>query len=155
MPSKLRRVLPHGVMLAVSCWLYWAATRIDVETGGRIGPAVWPRAVIVLLGLLCVYEIVKRLVVRKEFQAGGLLADVKVEVTAAPDNHRMLYVPEGFAHGFQTLADDTEVSYHMSEFFAPECARGVRWNDPAFGIPWPMAHPILNERDQNYPDFRS
>jgi putative tricarboxylic transport membrane protein len=91
MPSKLRRVLPHGVMLAVSCWLYWAATRIDVETGGRIGPAVWPKAVIVLMGLLCLYEIVKRLVGRAELDARGLLADAKVEETAAPDNHRMLF----------------------------------------------------------------
>lgn len=91
MPSKLRRVLPHGVMLAVSCWLYWAAMRIDVETGGRIGPAVWPKAVIVFMGLLCLYEIVKRLVVRTEFEAGGLLADARVEEAAAPDNHRMLF----------------------------------------------------------------
>src|SRR5688500_502939 len=73
MPGKLRRVLPHGVMLAVSCWLFWASPRIDVETGGRIGPAVWPRAVIVLMGLLCIYEIVKRLVVRTEFDAKGLV----------------------------------------------------------------------------------
>lgn len=91
MPSKLRRVLPHGVMLAVSCWLYWASTRIDVETGGRIGPAVWPRAVIVLMGLLCLYEIVKRLVVRPAFEASGPPANAKVEETAAPENHRMLF----------------------------------------------------------------
>ena len=78
MPGKLRRVLPHGVMLAVSCWLFWASTRIDVETGGRIGPAVWPKAVIVIMGLLCVYEIVKRLVVRTDFDAKGLLSGTQV-----------------------------------------------------------------------------
>ena len=49
----------------------------------------------------------------------------------------MLYIPEGFAHGFLTLEDDTEVFYQMSEFYAPDAARGVRWNDPAFGIAWP------------------
>ena len=78
MPGKLRRVLPHGVMLAVSCWLYWASTRIDAETGGRIGPTVWPRAVIIVMGLLCAYEIVKRLVVRTEFDAKGLLSGTQV-----------------------------------------------------------------------------
>ena len=74
MPNKLRRVLPHSVMLAASCWLYWAATQIDAETGGRIGPGAWPKAIIVFMGLLCVYEIVKRLVVRTEFAAKGLLS---------------------------------------------------------------------------------
>src|SRR5688500_4929013 len=97
MPGKLRRVLPHGVMLAVSCWLFWASTRIDVETGGRIGPAVWPRAVIVLMGLLCVYEIVKRLVVRTEFDAKGLLSGAANvpsplgEGQGEGSNHRMLF----------------------------------------------------------------
>ncbi len=74
------------------------------------------------------------------------------EVLTAKD-HRMLYVPEGCAHGFQTLDDDTEVFYQMSEFYAPECARGVRYNDPAFGIQWPIGNPIILERDRSYPDF--
>ncbi len=68
-------------------------------------------------------------------------------------NYQMLYVPEGFAHGFQTLEDDTEVFYQMSEFYAPELARGVRYNDPAFGIKWPIENVIINDRDRNYPDF--
>lgn len=71
-----------------------------------------------------------------------------VELSAA--NGRMLYVPRGCAHGFQTLADDTEVFYQMSEFYAPESGRGVRWNDPAFGISWPLTPPILNARDAAY-----
>ena len=70
------------------------------------------------------------------------------------DNRRMLYVPKGFAHGFQTLADNTEVIYQMSEFYHPESARGVRWNDPAFGIRWPDAdRAILSERDREWPDY--
>jgi dTDP-4-dehydrorhamnose 3,5-epimerase len=74
------------------------------------------------------------------------------ELTA--DNHRMLYVPEGCAHGFQTTENDTEVFYQMSAVFAPAVARGVRWNDPAFGIQWPdTPKRILNERDASYPDF--
>jgi dTDP-4-dehydrorhamnose 3,5-epimerase len=66
---------------------------------------------------------------------------------------KMLYVPEGFAHGFQTLVDNTEVFYQMSHPYAPECARGVRWDDPSFGIEWPSAERIILERDRNYPDF--
>jgi dTDP-4-dehydrorhamnose 3,5-epimerase len=78
---------------------------------------------------------------------------VAVELTG--DNHLMLYVPEGCAHGFQTLEDDTEVSYHMSTFYAPACARGVRWNDSAFGIRWPLPVTVIAERDQQWPDYTS
>jgi dTDP-4-dehydrorhamnose 3,5-epimerase len=73
--------------------------------------------------------------------------------TLTSESRRMLYVPEGFAHGFQTLEDDTEVFYQMSEFYAPDCARGVRWNDPAFSIEWPVPEPIMLDRDRAYPDF--
>lgn len=66
------------------------------------------------------------------------------------DNCRMVYVPAGVAHGFQTLADDTEVFYQMSEFYAENCARGVRWDDPAFAIEWPVKPPILSERDRSH-----
>ncbi len=70
-------------------------------------------------------------------------------------NRRALYVPKGFAHGFQTLEPGTEISYQMSEFFRPEYSRGVRWNDPAFQIGWPETTTrIMNERDRSYPDFR-
>jgi dTDP-4-dehydrorhamnose 3,5-epimerase len=67
---------------------------------------------------------------------------------------RMLYIPEGFAHGFQTLEDNSEVFYQISEYYAPEYARGIRWNDPAFGIQWPEDQRILSERDRSYPDFK-
>ena len=65
----------------------------------------------------------------------------------------MLYVPEDFAHGFLTLEDSTEVFYQMSEFFSPESAQGIRWNDPAFGIPWPTPISVISERDESYPNF--
>jgi dTDP-4-dehydrorhamnose 3,5-epimerase len=71
-----------------------------------------------------------------------------------PSAERMLYVPEDFAHGFLTLEDDTTVDYQMSQFYAPSHAAGVRWNDPAFAIPWPFEPTVLAERDRNYPDFR-
>jgi len=76
-----------------------------------------------------------------------------LSVVLTPGNRKMLYVPEGFAHGFLTLEENTEVFYQMSEFYAPECARGIRWNDPAFGIEWPSAAQVLSDRDRNYPDF--
>jgi dTDP-4-dehydrorhamnose 3,5-epimerase len=70
------------------------------------------------------------------------------------ENRRMLYVPIGFAHGFQTLDDGTEILYQISEFWAPEHARGVRWDDPLFGISWPDDERTIVERDLRYPDFR-
>jgi dTDP-4-dehydrorhamnose 3,5-epimerase len=73
------------------------------------------------------------------------------ELTA--DNRTMLYVPEGCAHGFLTLEENTELFYQMNEFWAPDYARGVRWNDPAFGIRWPAQPQVLAERDGSYPDF--
>lgn len=65
-------------------------------------------------------------------------------------NYRMLYIPEGVAHGFQTLQDETTVFYQMSEFYHPECARGVRWDDLAFAINWPIVEKIISEKDENY-----
>lgn len=74
-----------------------------------------------------------------------------VELTA--ENRRMLYIPEGFGHGFLTLMDNTEIFYQMSEFYDPKSARGVRWNDPAFGIVWPQNAVVMSNQDQSYPDF--
>ncbi len=70
------------------------------------------------------------------------------------EDFRTLYIPEGFAHGFQTLEDDTEVFYQMSEFYAPYYARGVRWDDPAFGIEWPLPVKIISEKDRSYKGFK-
>jgi dTDP-4-dehydrorhamnose 3,5-epimerase len=76
-----------------------------------------------------------------------------VELSAK--NCKMLYIPEEFAHGFQTLEDDTEVFYQMSQFYSADHARGFRWNDPEFGIEWPAGERIIIDRDQAYPDFVS
>lgn len=77
-------------------------------------------------------------------------------IELAADNDRSLFVPAGFAHGFQTLADDTEVLYVMNAPYVAGAARGVRWDDPAFAIDWPQAPAggrVLSERDANYEDF--
>jgi len=76
------------------------------------------------------------------------------ELIAEPGSpSKMVYVPKGFAHGFLTLRDDTEVFYQMSEFFEPGAARGFRWNDPAFRIHWPEPVRVISDRDRSYPDF--
>jgi dTDP-4-dehydrorhamnose 3,5-epimerase len=96
----------------------------------------------------------------------GAVFDVAVDLRPASDtycawvgfelsaeNRNALYVPEGCAHGFLTLADDAEVEYQISVPHAPDAARGVRWDDPAFGIAWPEPVAVLNGRDASYPDF--
>lgn len=70
-----------------------------------------------------------------------------------PESRTMLYVPEGFAHGLLTLEDNTEVLYQITEFYAPDYARGFRWDDPAFAIQWPAPVQVISERDAGYPDF--
>jgi len=74
-----------------------------------------------------------------------------VELSA--ENYKMLYVPEGFAHGFQTLVDNTEVTYQVSQFYTPEAEGGVRYNDPAFGIEWPLEVQVISDKDQSWPDY--
>ncbi len=69
------------------------------------------------------------------------------------DNRRMMYVPKGFGHGFITLADNTEAFYFVDEFYAPECERGVRWNDPRFRLAWPLAPVVLSDKDADQRDF--
>lgn len=76
-------------------------------------------------------------------------------VELSTENYKMLYIPEGFAHGFQTLEDNTVVFYQMSEFYHPECSMGVRWDDPAFNIEWPDDERIIAFKDFQYPDFKS
>ena len=76
---------------------------------------------------------------------------IAVELSAV--NRRMLFVPEGFAHGFQSLEDHSEVFYQVSVPYRPEAVRGVRWNDSSLGIAWPLADPVLSDRDRSFPDF--
>lgn len=70
------------------------------------------------------------------------------------DNYKMLYIPKGVAHGFQTLEDDTEVFYQMSEFYMPEYARGIRWDDPVFHIDWPLKISVISQKDLSYQLFK-
>ena len=100
----------------------------------------------------------------------GCVFDVVVDLRAESPTHRRwlgleldaagvrsLFVPAGFAHGFQTLVDDSEVHYQMTYAYVPESSRGVRWDDPAFGIDWPAppagSRRVLSERDRRFPDY--
>jgi dTDP-4-dehydrorhamnose 3,5-epimerase len=74
-------------------------------------------------------------------------------VALSAENRKAIYIPEGCGHGFLTLTDDAEIMYQMSEFYHPEAARGVRWNDPSFQIQWPGNVEVISERDRTYPDF--
>ena len=76
---------------------------------------------------------------------------IGVELTA--NNRRALFVPEGFAHGFQTLEDDTDVSYQVSAFYTPGAEGGARYNDPAFDIQWPLPISVISEKDAAWPDY--
>ncbi|MBI4093790.1 dTDP-4-dehydrorhamnose 3,5-epimerase [Candidatus Kaiserbacteria bacterium] len=76
-----------------------------------------------------------------------------ISVELSEQNRRMSYIPEGCAHGFQTLEDNSEVSYFMSAAYHPLCARGVRFDDPVFGISWPLPISVISEKDKTYPDF--
>jgi len=75
-----------------------------------------------------------------------------VEISAA--NRTAVYAPSGFGHGFQTLCDDTEIFYQMSEPFYPALSGGIRWNDPAIAVEWPILPPIVSDRDNSFPDFQ-
>jgi dTDP-4-dehydrorhamnose 3,5-epimerase len=68
-------------------------------------------------------------------------------------NARAIYIPPGFAHGFQTITDDAQVLYQMTQAYHPDLARGVRWNDPTFGITWPLQDPFISPRDAAFPNF--
>lgn len=75
---------------------------------------------------------------------------VGVELTSS--NHKMMYVPEGFAHGYQTLEDNTEVMYQVSQFYFPAFERGIRYDDPGVGIDWPLIDKIISDKDKGWPD---
>ncbi len=70
-------------------------------------------------------------------------------------NDTILYVPEGFAHGFITLEHNCYVSYQVSNFYTPNSERGIRWNDKTFNINWPVTDPIISEKDNNHPDYQA
>ena len=76
-----------------------------------------------------------------------------VGVNLTADNYSMLFVPEDFAHGFITLTDNTEITYQVSQFYTPGAEKGIRFNDTAFNIQWPLEVSVISDKDRNWPDF--
>jgi dTDP-4-dehydrorhamnose 3,5-epimerase len=90
-----------------------------------------------------------------DLRAGSAAFCKWVAVELSANNHRMFYIPEGCAHGFQTLEDDSEVFYQITSFYHPESSRGVPWNDPSFGIAWRYPPTVLSVNDSNFRPFQS
>jgi dTDP-4-dehydrorhamnose 3,5-epimerase len=88
-----------------------------------------------------------------DLRAGSPTFRKHFSLVLSAENRHELYIPKGMAHGFQTLADGTEVYYQISEFHAPESARGYRWDDPAFAIPWPEPVTVISDKDRSLPFF--
>jgi dTDP-4-dehydrorhamnose 3,5-epimerase len=88
-----------------------------------------------------------------DLRSGSATRGEWIAVELSRENGCSLYIPQGFAHGFQALEPGSDVLYYMTEFYAPEYATGVRWNDTAFNIFWPIADPILSARDRDFPDY--
>ncbi|HEX3776576.1 MAG TPA: dTDP-4-dehydrorhamnose 3,5-epimerase [Polyangiaceae bacterium] len=99
----------------------------------------------------CVTGAIYDVIVDLRPSSASFLSWVGAELSA--ENARALFVPAGFAHGFITLTDDSDVFYQMGDFFRPGGARGARWNDPRFGIRWPLEPKVISERDATYADF--
>lgn len=102
--------------------------------------------------LRCVRGSVHDVVIDLRPESPTFLKHVAITLSAA--NHRSILVPKGCANAFLTLEDECEVGYLVSEFYAPECERGVRWNDPALGVEWPVVEPaVISNKDRSWPDF--
>jgi dTDP-4-dehydrorhamnose 3,5-epimerase len=138
----------HGLTpVAVQCSLSWNRRRGTLR-GIHFQRDPLPEAKLVRCTRGAVYDVVLDL----RSNSSAYRQWVAVELGA--ESRNAVYVPGGCGHGFQTLSDDTELFYQMSEFYDPALASGVRWNDPAFGIRWPVDRPIMSERDAAYPDFQ-
>lgn len=117
----------------------------------QVAPHCEAKVVMCLAG--SVYDVIIDLRPDSETYLRWLAVELRAVRPSSGANFRVLYIPEGFAHGFQTLEDHTQVFYQMSNFYHPASARGVRWNDPAFNIQWPEDERTISERDRNFPDF--
>lgn len=99
----------------------------------------------------CIHGAIYDVIIDLRPESPTYLSHIGVELTA--ENRRALYIPDKFAHGFQTLSDDTEVMYQMGDFYAPEYAGGYRYDDPAFGIEWPLTVTEISEKDRGWSLF--
>ena len=168
-PSSLPGVWVVDLELRADDRGFLARTYCDLEFGGRGLNTHWPQSDLTLTksrGMLrgMHYQAEPKPEIKLIRCCAGAVLDVVVDVRRdsktfgkwesfelTATNRRMVYVPGGFAHGFQCLTDNCEMFYQMSEFYYPDLARGLRWNDPQVAIPWPIPNPVLSERDRNLP----
>lgn len=142
-----REFLEHGISLrAVQANISWNRRRHTLR-GMHINAAPYEEAKVVSCTRGRIFDVIIDL--RDDSPTCNRWTSV--ELTA--ENRRMLYIPKGFAHGFLTLEDDTEVHYLMSDFHAPGTARGVKWDDPFFGIQWPAQPSVISDKDREWPGF--
>ena len=142
-----REFAEHGIEMAVVQSSLSTNRRKGTLRGMHYSVAPYPEAKVVRCTRGAIYDVLLDL----RTSSPSYLRWFGKILTA--DEGLALYVPEGVAHGFQTLADSSDVLYQMSEVFDANCARGVRWDDPYFGIEWPGGPRILSERDSTYADF--
>ncbi|MGQ0792556.1 MAG: dTDP-4-dehydrorhamnose 3,5-epimerase [Deltaproteobacteria bacterium] len=142
----------------------WEFAEWGLETDFVQNNISWNREAGVLRGMH--YQIPPHAEVKLVRCTRGAIRDVIIDLRAdsatyckwagvllTAENYRMLYVPRGFAHGYETLLPDSEVFYLVSERYAPQSERGVRWSDAAFNIEWQTINPIVSPKDASYPDF--
>jgi dTDP-4-dehydrorhamnose 3,5-epimerase len=139
----------HGLSTAVSQCSVSRNTRAGTLRGLHFQAVPHEEVKLVRCTHGAIFDVIVDLRLRSETEGEW----IGVELTATAGN--ALYVPKGFAHGFQTLVDESEVFYMMSDPYVPEASTGVRWDDPAFGIEWPpAASRTISERDRSWPDYR-
>jgi dTDP-4-dehydrorhamnose 3,5-epimerase len=138
----------HGIACSwVQCNVSFNRRRGTLR-GLHYQAAPWEEAKLVRCTMGALYDVIV------DVRPGSLHFGAWAAVELTAENRCLLYVPPGFAHGFQTLADDTEVFYQMSQTYHPEASRGLRWNDPALAIEWPACRQrTISAADQSYPDF--
>jgi dTDP-4-dehydrorhamnose 3,5-epimerase len=138
----------HGLTATfVECGMSYTARRGTVR-GMHMQVAPHAQAKLVRCSRGSIYDVILDL--RRESASYGRWLAVDLSMSG----RTLLYVPQGFAHGFQTLTDDVEVAYQMSAYYHPDDEVGVRWNDPRFGITWPIADVVVSERDASFAAFR-
>jgi dTDP-4-dehydrorhamnose 3,5-epimerase len=115
--------------------------------GMHFQKAPWEEAKLVRCTRGAIYDVIVDL--RQDSPTRGRWLGVEL----TEENRKMVYVPEGFAHGYQTLAEQTEIYYQTSQFYAPEYATGVRFDDPALGIVWPLSVEVISDQDRGWPAY--
>jgi len=143
-----REFLDHGLSDSFLEGGFSSSARRGTIRGLHLQLAPYAQAKLVRCSRGAIHDVIIDLRRESRTYCQWVAVDLKASVPT------MLYVPKGFAHGFQTIEDDTDVTYQMSDYYRPDAEAGVRWNDPRFAITWPIADVILSARDRSFADYR-